>query len=106
MNTTEKPYVRTDAELAHQAAYEAKEASRHGSVTQIHYRLIEGVPPPSFITRKVGWQVGRRAGDQPETISRWFFRRVEATDYVKEAMRHDKGAAKRLGVEVHLTVGR
>ena len=99
-------YVRTDAELAHQRAYEAREASLHGSAAQIHYRLIESKPEPDPVVRKIAWRVGRKVGDGKESISAWFYRRVEAIQYVKEQMERDASAAKRLGVHVHTTVGR
>ena len=54
-------YVRTDEEIAHQRTYEAREAANHGSVT-IHYQIVEGVPPPDPVVRKVGWRVLRRIG--------------------------------------------
>ncbi len=103
---TDTSYVRTDEELAQQQAYETREASLHGSAAQIHYRIIEGKPPGNVIVRKIGWRVGRQIGREKEVVSQWFFRRVEATDYLKDQMWKDNAAAKRLGVSVHLTASR
>ena len=98
-------YVRTDEEIAHQRTYEAREAANHGSVT-IHYQIVEGVPPPDPVVRKVGWRVLRRIGGVTERTSQWFFRRVEATQYADEQLKKDAAAAKRLGIHVHLTMDR
>jgi hypothetical protein len=98
-------YVRTDAELASQRAYEAREASRHLSIAQIVYRIVESKPPPDIITRTTSWRVVRKVNESAETWSRWFYRRVEAVDHLQEQMTCDRSAAARLGVNVHLTVG-
>ena len=99
-------YVRTDAELAHQHAYEAREALLHGgSLALIHYRVIEGVPEGDVITRKVGWRVGRKVGESKEVVTDWFYRRVEATDYIKQEMWRDNSAAQRLGMNARVTAG-
>jgi len=99
-------YTRTEEELAAQKNYEVREASRHRSTVQIHYRIIEGKPPGNVIPRKVGWRVGRRVGEEKESISQWFYRRVEANDNVAVHVKNDRNAARRLGVHVHLTVQR
>jgi hypothetical protein len=101
----EENYVRTDEEIAHQRAYEAKEAANHGSIT-IHYEIIEGKPPPDPVVNKVGWRVVRHIGKVIERTSQWFFRRVEAVAYAEEHLRKDRLAAKRLGVHAHLTMDR
>ena len=95
-------YVRTDEELEHQHAYEAREAANHGSVT-IRYRTVEGKPPPDPVVNKVGWRVVRQLGQVTERTSQWFFRRCEAADYADEQLQKDSIAAKRLGVHIHLT---
>jgi hypothetical protein len=95
-------YIRTDAELAHQHAYEAREAARH-AVAAIHYRIVESAPPPAdIITRGAAWRVVREISKKQEW-SGWFFRRVEAAAYRDEQMRRDRAAAQRLGIHVHVT---
>jgi hypothetical protein len=103
-------YTRTDSELAHQRAYEAREASRRQTLT-IRYRLLEETPPHDpLVARKVAWRVVRKAGSGREELSQWFYRRTEAIDYVKEQIRRDNNAAKRLGVQFggagDMTMGR
>jgi hypothetical protein len=94
---SDEPYVRTDEEVEHQRDYENREASRHNSVAQVHYRVIEG---------KGGmWRVGRQVSEGAEQMSAWFPRNVGANEYVKEQLQKDNDAARRLGVNVHLTVG-
>jgi hypothetical protein len=101
---TDTIYVRTDEELAYQRTYETRETSRHRSTVQIYYRIITGKPPGNVILRKIGWRVGRQAGEEKEEISQWFFRHVEAIDHVAQHTKRDKDAAQRLGMHVHLTV--
>jgi hypothetical protein len=98
-------YVRTDEEIAHQRDYEAREAANHSSTT-IHYQIVEGIPPPDPVVRKVGWRVVRHVGKVTERTSQWFFRRVEAVGYAEEQLRNDSMAARRLGIHVHLTMDR
>ncbi len=109
MDTTMPPnvdYVRTEEELLAQKNYEKREASRHLSAVQIHYRIIEGKPPGNVIVRKMGWRVGRKVGEEKESLSPWIFRRIEANDYVAKHTKMDSVAAERLGLHVHLTVQR
>jgi hypothetical protein len=97
-------YQRTDAELAHQKQYEAREASRSTSVVQIHYRIDEilsaryagGKQERAFV-------ICRAIGDEKEARSMTYWRKVEVKEALREAMKRDKQAAERLGVGVHVT---
>ena len=101
-------YVRTDAELAHQRNYEAREQARHSSVVQIVYAIDEVDPPPSSLAgeRHKGkcWIASRHIGEEKTgECSPSLYRRVEADDWVRSAVRRDRLAAKRLGVVLHVT---
>lgn len=102
-----EPYVRTDAELAYQKQYEAKEASKHLSAARVYYRVVESAPPPDIISRKTAFRVARKIDEKgKEEMSRWIFVRKEVADYLREQTRKDEDAAKRLGLQVHVTVTR
>jgi hypothetical protein len=93
-------YVRTEEELEKQRVYEMREASHHVHATQIRYRIIEGVPSNQVVTKKIGWRVGRRVGEEKEFITDWFYRRVEMTEHIRLEIQRDNLAAQRLGVGV------
>jgi hypothetical protein len=96
-------HIRTESEISAQRIYETKEASRHGSMIRIHYHVLEGVPPQAHaVTSKLGWRVSRSLNDGKKSISQWFYRKVEAIEYLKTEMRRDKMAASRLGVGIDL----
>lgn len=97
-------YLRTDAEVAHQKAYEAREASRHKSTVQIAYRIDK-----SKAQAHAGGRVGdafcvvRQVGDGKEETSAIVYRQYEAISMLREAIWRDEMAAKRLGVGIHVT---
>lgn len=96
-------YVRSDAELAHQRAYEAKESSRTDNTIQITYRIEK-----SQQQQRAGGKVGdafcvvRKVGDKKEETSATVYRHVEAINMLKEGAWRDKMAAKRLGLDIHV----
>jgi hypothetical protein len=98
-------YVRTDAELAHQREYEAREAKRHG-VILVTYKLDEFRPDgtvSALASRSSrAWVIHRHVNDQAPTKSRDFYRRSEALEYLHEEEKKDGQAAKRLGTAVHV----
>lgn len=101
MNSNE-PYVRSEAEIAHQRAYEVRESARQTSAVQITYRIHE---VPSVQERAgsrfgIAWYVTRQVGDGKEEKSVFFFRRIEVTDHLRESMWRDKLAAERLGISI------
>jgi hypothetical protein len=97
-------YQRTDEELAHQAAYEARERNLHTSTVQVVYRVEKVRPDPGPIARKLAWVVIRRVNDEKEQTSAQMYRLQETVSYIRESLIRDREAAKRLGVGIHTSV--
>ena len=104
-------YLRSDGELAFQKEYETREASRAGSATQITYRidLVPSRIDASYIEArnpKGAFVVVRQLGDGKEQRSAPVYRRSEAISAVQEGMWRDKMAAERLGITIHVMLGK
>jgi len=93
-------YQRTDAEIAHQKRYEAREAARSQSTVQIYYEITEVPPEPGPIMRKKAWVLVRKVGENKETRSATFYNMHEVTGSLRENIVRDQRAAERLGVGI------
>jgi hypothetical protein len=98
-------YIRTDAEVAHQANYEARERKRgrRESAMKITYGIVE-MPARDQVIKRTCTYVVVRTCNGAEERSAPFYRQQEAATHIKEAWERDRVAAKRLGVDIHVTV--
>jgi hypothetical protein len=109
MNTD---YVRTDTEIAHQRAYEAKETERHKSTVQIAYRIEEistaTMAKGSFVSSKNPrcWFLVRQVSEGREERSAPFYRRVDVVASLRENIDRDRVAGTRLGVGIYTQIDR
>ena len=106
-------YQRTDAELAHQKRYEQCETNRHVRISlEIFYRVdaVQARQDRGAIearNQKSGaWVVVRSVTGGPEEKSPQFYRHSQALTSMREGVWRDKTAAKRLGVDLRVVVGR